>query len=96
MPEPLSCRPWFALARDDAQMADADTPITDAALIQYDDLAAIEAVVQAWTAPGPHRGYHAAAAEDVRERMPLLGRALDRLAAEHPEWCDLRWRPIEP
>lgn len=77
-------------------MANADTPITDAALRQYDGLPPLEAVVRAWAESGVHPGWHDAAAADVRETMPLLGRALDRLAVEHPGWCELRWRPIEP
>ena len=79
---------------DNARMA--DTPITPDAIRQYDNLDPLEAVVRAWTDPGPHRNWHAGAAGDVRETMPLLGRGLDRLAAEYAEWRDLRWRTLEP
>lgn len=46
----------------------------------WDGLAAAEAVARAWADPGPKSGtWHAHARRDVRELMPLLGRALDRL-----------------
>lgn len=50
----------------------------------YDDLSPADAVVAAWQVTGPVPGYHRAMQEQVREAMPLLARALDRLAAEHP------------
>lgn len=57
-----------------------NTPTTPSGLRQYDALAAAEAAVRAWTTPGPNPAWHAASVRDVRDRMPLLARALDLLA----------------
>lgn len=43
---------------------------------------AIEAVVAAWINPGPHPHWHKYRQRDVRESMPVLALALDRLAKE--------------
>lgn len=52
-------------------------------LAVWDGLAAAEAVARAWADPGPKSGtWHVHARRDVRESMPLLGRALDRLLEE--------------
>lgn len=49
----------------------------------WDHLPAAEAVARAWSDPGPQSGtWHQHARRDVRNLMPLLGRALDRLLAE--------------
>lgn len=49
----------------------------------WDHLPAAEAVARAWSDPGPKRGtWHVHARRDVRDLMPLLGRALDRLLEE--------------
>ena len=48
----------------------------------YDHLPALEAALQAWAEPGPVPGYHEAMKRNVREAMPLLGKALDRAAQE--------------
>lgn len=56
------------------------TPTTPSGLTRYDDLAPGQAAVRAWIEPGPVPQYHRACQEQVREVMPLLGRALDRAA----------------
>lgn len=56
------------------------TPTTPAGLHQYDSLPAVQAVVKAWTVPGGHPDWHDAMREHVRLEMPVLARALDRLA----------------
>lgn len=53
-----------------------------ARLSLYDHLPADEAVLEAWTKPGPDPAYHRAMQDKVRRDFPLLGRALDRMAAE--------------
>ena len=48
----------------------------------YDRLAAVDAVTAAWTRPGPNPEYHRRMQAEVRQSMPVLARALDRLARE--------------
>lgn len=56
------------------------TPFTDDGLRQYDNLDPITATIAAWRTPGPRPDWHERARATVREVMPVLGRALDRLA----------------
>lgn len=58
------------------------TPITQNGLKKYDLLSPVDAVIKAWTNPGSNEWWHANAKHDVRQSMPLLARALDRLAKE--------------
>lgn len=58
------------------------TPTTPGGLRQFDALPAAEAVVAAWMRPGRSPRYHKAAQADMRAAMPVLARALDRLARE--------------
>lgn len=58
-----------------------------------EDLDAADAVVAAWTDGGVTMGWHRAAVADVRDTMPALAAALDRLAAQRPEHIGLHWRP---
>ncbi len=61
------------------------TPTTPGGLRALDALPASEAARLAWTVPGPRPAWHEAQRDEVRRRMPLLARALDRLAEEgHP------------
>lgn len=64
-------------------MAKKKTPITPDGLIKYDDLPVEEALWRAWNDPGSHSvqrlTWHAYRRKDVRDNMPLLARALDRL-----------------
>jgi hypothetical protein len=55
------------------------TPTTDNGLRKYDHLPAIEAVGLAWNIPGANPSWHRQMQAKVREQMPLLARALDRL-----------------
>lgn len=66
------------------------TPVTAEGLVKYDHLEPVDALVRAWTTPGRYPYWHARAQHVVRQAMPLLGRALDRLATrgttdENPE-----------
>lgn len=54
------------------------TPYTESGLKQYDHLHPLEAVLRAWTEPGPRPDWHRAKKEHVRAASPLLARALDR------------------
>ena len=49
----------------------------------YDDLPPEEAVAAAWTIMGRNPNYHVKKMAEVRNAMPLLARALDRLAKEY-------------
>ncbi|MQB01582.1 MAG: hypothetical protein GEU78_15050 [Actinobacteria bacterium] len=70
------------------------TPTTPQGLRQYDHLPAAEAAVRAWTEPGGFPGWHQTTQRRVHRDMPLLGRALDRLAAETEDaniWPTSEW-----
>jgi hypothetical protein len=58
------------------------TPTTPTGMTRYDHMPPAEAVVLAWTKPGPRPDWHEKMCERVRLEMPLLARALDRLARE--------------
>lgn len=55
------------------------TPTTPEGLRRHDHLNPAEAVVRSWTDPGRNPLYHGQMVARVRECMPLLARALDRL-----------------
>ena len=57
------------------------TPISNVEL--FDDIPAIEAVLHAWVDEGVRPHWHKTAQNEVRSWMPLLARALDRLASEN-------------
>lgn len=52
-------------------------------------------VVCAWTTRGVTTGRHIAAVEDVRDAMPELAAALDRLAKQQPAHRGAFWHPPE-
>lgn len=58
------------------------TPFTDKGLKQYDELDAVDAVVLAWNNTGANAAFHIRAKASVRQSMPVLARALDRLSEE--------------
>lgn len=58
------------------------TPTTPEGERRYDHLPAAEAASRAWTSSGANPEWHERAKAEVRSAMPLLARALDRLAAE--------------
>ncbi len=58
------------------------TPITPDGLIKYDHLSPMEATIRAWTIPGRELYWHIGMKEKVSQQMPLLARALNRLATE--------------
>lgn len=59
-----------------------ETPVTLEGLTQFDGLDPAAAAVKAWTEPGPNPGWHRVMKDRVSQEMPLLARALDRLAEE--------------
>lgn len=58
------------------------TPVSAMGLTKYDGLPAAEAARLAWTRPGIKPDHHARAVAQVRDAMPVLARALDRLEEE--------------
>lgn len=58
------------------------TPVTDRGLRKLDGLSAVDAVVTAWADPGLHWRWHHMTRRVVRASMPLVARALDRMAEE--------------
>jgi hypothetical protein len=60
------------------------TPTSPEGLRRYDGLPPVEAVVRAWTEPGPRPDWHERMRREVQSTMPLLARALDRLADAGP------------
>ena len=59
------------------------TPVSVVGLVKYDDRDPAEAIVYAWTKPGVNPEWHSRQVEYVRESMPLLARAIDRLVEEN-------------
>lgn len=60
-----------------------NTSVTQEDLEQFDGLTAIEAVAKAWSESGEFPTWHYRMQQIVRKTMPVLGRALDRLATEY-------------
>lgn len=67
------------------------TPVTESGLTQFDELDPKEAVLQAWTDAGNHPAYHQLMQRRLREEMPVLARALDRLAETPRQKRDDEW-----
>ncbi len=59
-----------------------DQPTPAPNLHKYDGMDATDAVIFAWKYPGRRPDWHQRKVDEVRRGMPLLARALDRLAAE--------------
>ena len=57
----------------------AETPITEEGLKQFDNLPPAEAILAAWNTPGPEPIWHEEAKRLVRNLMPVMARAIDRL-----------------
>lgn len=55
------------------------TLFTEEGLKQYDDFAPGEAVIMAWSEPGAFPRWHIKMQDEVRTKMPVLARALDRM-----------------
>lgn len=51
---------------------------------KLDHLPPLEALAEAWSTPGPHPSIHLLHRRMVRDAMPLVARALDRLADDNP------------
>lgn len=60
-------------------------PVTYKGLRKYDDLPALEAVVKAWTTLGRNPRAHLFAQDKVRDLMPVMARALDRVNYDDQE-----------
>jgi hypothetical protein len=58
------------------------TPVTKEGLVQYDELPSGVAVLMAWTEAGNNPHWHEMMQDNVRAEMPVLARALDRMANE--------------
>jgi hypothetical protein len=54
-------------------------PFTEEGLKKYDDFAPGEAIILAWSEPGDFPRWHSKMQEEVRTKMPVLARALDRM-----------------
>ena len=59
-----------------------NTPTTPDGVRQFDELDPLQAALMAWVVAGEQPGWHRQAQDAVRRAMPLLGRALDRAAAQ--------------
>lgn len=59
-----------------------DTPISDDKMEMYDHLTPEMAVFRAWTEPGENYNWHLSQQRNVTRMMPLLGRALNRMAED--------------
>lgn len=68
------------------------TPFTEAGLRKFDHLSADRAALMAWTEPGAQPKHHEAMRKRVRREMPLLARALDRMADERRQFGGYRER----
>lgn len=58
------------------------TPSTPRGRAAYDHLPPLEAIIRAWTEPGPRPDWHRQAQGEVRRAMPTLAHALDKAARE--------------
>ena len=58
------------------------TPVTYNGMRKYDHLPPEIAIYKAWTTPGNEPRWNRRRKQDVYDGMPLLARALDRLAEE--------------
>lgn len=57
-------------------------PPTREGLGQFDHLPAADAIVLAWNMPGVAPRYHRDMQDQVKEQMPVLARAIERLTEE--------------
>lgn len=55
------------------------TPVTEAGLRKFDSLPPEVAALKAWTDAGVAPQWHEASKRELRDLMPLLARALDRM-----------------
>lgn len=55
---------------------------TTRGLEKYDDLPPAEALKEAWLNPGRHPGWHHKNKAQVRQLMPLVARAIERIVKE--------------
>lgn len=58
------------------------TPVTESGKKRYDDKDPVEAIVAAWTNPGPKPSWHREMQMELHSRMPLVARAIERLVAD--------------
>lgn len=59
------------------------TPYTQNGLRKYDHLPPEEAIIRAWMTPGVNPRWHDLTRDAVRDAMPVMARALDRLEKEY-------------
>lgn len=58
-----------------------NTPTTPEGRARYDDKKPAQAAAAAWHEVGAHPDWHRMQQREVRRRMPVLARALDRMEA---------------
>jgi hypothetical protein len=66
-------------AMQDRKLKEAITPMTEEGLTQFDELPPGLAVTLAWSEPGDFPRWHQKMQDEVRQQMPVLARALDRM-----------------
>lgn len=59
--------------------AEPITPVTEEGLKQFDQLPSAMAVLLAWSDAGNNPRHHRKMQDEVRSKMPVLARALDRM-----------------
>lgn len=74
--------PVLEAALDELQGDPLKTPYTRDGLRQFDHLSPEEALVAAWTVHGPDSQWHALAQAQLRDSMPLLHRAIQRIVEQ--------------
>lgn len=67
------------ILRSRKQQEMAETPMTEQGLKQYDYLPSGMAVMMAWSEAGDNPRWHQKMQDEVRQNMPVLARALDRM-----------------
>lgn len=67
------------ILRSRKQQEMAGTPVTEQGLQQYDYLPSGMAVMMAWSELGDNPRWHQKMQDEVRQNMPVLARALDRM-----------------
>lgn len=65
------------------------TPTTPEGLVKFDNLPPKDAIFKAWLEPGINPEYHERMKDEVRKNMPLLARAIERLAESKYECSEI-------
>lgn len=73
------CGQIILRARNAKKLEAVMTPMTEEGLTQFDELPPAVAVAMAWSEPGDFPRWHLKMQDEVRQQMPVLARALDRM-----------------